>query len=60
VTRWAVRIWFTENGQRVFDDLGPFDAYLAQLVCVGMADGIDRGGRWTHVERALIVPWVGE
>lgn len=55
--RFAVRIWFTERGERVWDDLGPFDRYLAELVAVDMAGGIDRGGTWTHVERALIVPW---
>lgn len=40
----------------VWDDLGPFDRYLAELVCVDMAGGIDRGGRWVHVERSVIVP----
>lgn len=57
---FGVRVWFTEAGRPVFDDLGPFDRYFAELVCVDMAGGITRGGRWVHVERALIVPWMGE
>lgn len=57
--RLGVRVWFTENGQPVWDEYGPYDRYFAELVCVDMAGGILRGERWTHVERALIVPWVG-
>lgn len=55
---YAVRVWFRERGQLVFDDLGPLDRYLAELVCVGMANGIERGGVRVHVERALIVRWL--
>jgi hypothetical protein len=54
---YGVRVWFQEAGALVFDDLGPFDRYFAELVCVDMAGGITRGGRWVHVQRAVIVPW---
>jgi hypothetical protein len=57
--RYAVRVWFREGGSLVYDDLGPLDRYLAELVCVDCAGGIMRGPVWVHVERALIVPWVG-
>lgn len=56
---WAVRVWFHEAGHLVFDDLGPLDRYFAELLCVSMAEGLERGGRVVHVERALIVPWLG-
>lgn len=55
---YGVRVWFTEAGQSVFDDHGPFDYFTAQAWCEAMAGGMMRGERWTHVDRAIIVPWL--
>ena len=56
---WGVRIAFLEAGAEVFDVLGPFDRYFADLMCIDMAGGIVRGGRWVHVQRAIVEPWLG-
>ncbi len=56
--RFGVRYWFREGDTLVWDEIGPWDRYLAELVCVDMAGGILRGLGWVHVERAVIVPWV--
>ncbi len=56
---YGVHITFEEAGHRVYDILGPFDRYLAELMAVDMAGGIMRGPRWVHVLSARIVPWVG-
>jgi hypothetical protein len=58
--RYAVRIWFQEQGTTVYDELGPYTYPAAQACCESMAGGIVRGERWVHVDRALIVPWVSE
>lgn len=55
--RYGVRIVFTHQGERLWDILGPFDHYLAELVCVDMAGGYMYGPSLVHVERALIVEW---
>lgn len=56
--RYGVHITFEEYDAIVYDILGPFDRYLADLVAVDMAGGIMRGPRWVHVLSARIVPWV--
>lgn len=59
--RFAVRIWFTHKGVRLWDDIGPMDRWYADVTCQGMAHlGWRYGPDWVHVERALIVPWAGE
>lgn len=55
---WGVLCYFLEAEREVFEILGPFDAFFAELVCVDMASGLTRGGRWVHVTRAKVVPWL--
>ena len=54
MTWWGVLIYFED----VYDILGPFDRWLAELVCVDMASGVLRGERVVHVTRARIVAWI--
>lgn len=54
---YLVRIWFTENGVEVYDDLGPMPRWDADVTCQQLAHlGWRRGLSWVHVHRALIVP----
>ena len=55
---FGVRIHFEWQGQLVYEVLGPFDRYLAELVCVDMAGGYLFGMTVVHVQRAMIVPWL--
>ena len=33
---YCIRIWFEENGVEVYDDVGPWDHYLAELVLLDL------------------------
>lgn len=51
-----VRIVFDWRGEEVYDLIGPYDRYLADLVCLSMADGHLFGITVVHVKRAMVVP----
>lgn len=54
---YGVRITFDWQGDEVYELLGPFDRYFAELVCVDMAGGYLFGITVVHVKRARIEPW---
>lgn len=53
---WYVRIAYDVADGEVTEHVGPFDRYMAELVCISMAGGFASSGRWVHVKRAKVVP----
>ena len=57
---WGVRIVFAWQGAEVWDIVGPFDRYFADLVCLDYAEAPHRFGvSDVRVLRAMVVPWMG-
>lgn len=55
---YGVRVYFDWQGSEVFDEIGPFDAYFAHLVCVDFADApYTFGITPVRVTRAIVFPW---
>ena len=53
---YAVRVEFEHRGERLHEYVGPFDRYLAELVCIDFADApFMYGITPVRVERARIV-----
>ncbi|HEY3546889.1 MAG TPA: hypothetical protein VGK17_12500 [Propionicimonas sp.] len=55
MTRYYVRIAYDVLDGEVTEHVGPFDAYMAELVCLSMAGGYSANGGWVHVKRAKVV-----
>lgn len=56
MTTWYVLIAYDVLDGEVTEHVGPFDAYMAELVCLSMAGGYTPpGGGWFHVKRARVV-----
>jgi hypothetical protein len=53
---YYVRVWFEHNGERRYEDVGPFDRYFAELICTDYAEQpYLYGMTYCRDERAKIV-----
>ena len=54
---FSVRVWFDWGGREVYEDLGPFDRYFAELMATSFPEmPYVFGLTEVHVKRSLIVP----